>query len=150
MVGRARPRALPDCPHDDPEAARLLIAGGTTVVGILLLAYSVRARRGGSASARQWMGDGFGERTVDERRTVLGAPLLAVMCLCLVLGILPTVGEYLMLVTSPIAALLFLPFLVVLLPFIPLPNLLYPRWARPLRARDRRAERAVRAAPRRR
>ncbi|AOS61045.1 hypothetical protein [Actinoalloteichus hymeniacidonis] len=136
---------------NDPGTTGLLIAAGLTVVALLLLLYTGWARRGRSAAAREWMGNDFGSRTQDERMTVLGAPLLAVMCLCIALGILPTVGRYLMLVTFPIAALLFLPFLVVvLLPFVPLPNFVYPRWARPLRERNRQSETAIRAALRRR
>lgn len=133
-----------------PEATRLLVSGGLGLLGILLLAYSAWARRGRSAAARRWMGDGFGSRTVDERMTVLGAPLLGAMCLCVALGVLPTVGEHLMLVAFPLAALLFLPFLVVLMLFIPLPDFIYPRWARPLREANRRREREIREALRRR
>lgn len=135
---------------NDPQATRLLISGGLGLLGILLLAYSVWARRGRSAAARRWMGDGLGSRTVDERMTVLGAPLLGAMCLCIALGVLPTVGEYLMLVAFPLAAILFLPFLVVLMLFIPLPDFVYPRWARPLREDNRRREREIREALRRR
>lgn len=135
---------------NDPQATRLLISGGLGLLGILLLAYSVWARRGRSAAARRWMGDGLGSRTVDERMTVLGAPLLGAMCLCIALGVLPTVGEYLMLVAFPLAAILFLPFLVVLMLFIPLPDFVYPRWARPLREDNRRRERKIREALRRR
>lgn len=91
------------------------------------------------------MGNEFGSHTVDERMTVLGAPMLGLMCLLAAAGILPVVGKYLMPVTFPLAAVLFLPFLWSLMHFLPLPGIIYPAWARPLRERNRRNERAIKA-----
>lgn len=125
---------------DDQTTTRLLIAGGFALVGVLLLVYVVWARHGGSPAAQAWMGNDFGSRTVDERMTVLGAPMLGLICLCVAAGVLPVVGKHLMLITFPLAGLLFLPFFWAAMLFLPLPDLIYPRWARPLRERNRRAE----------
>ena len=77
-----------------------------------------------------------------ERWAVLGAPMFGVMCLCFAAFVLPLVGIYLGLVTLPLAALSFVLFLWAMMYFIPLPDLFYPRWARPLRERNRRVEAA--------
>ncbi|MFD1717229.1 hypothetical protein [Georgenia deserti] len=129
---------------------RLLVSAGTFVIGLALIGYSVRARRGRSPAARTWMGNEFGSFRRDERMTVLGAPVIGGMCWCFTMTALPVVGTYLMLVALPIAALLFLALVIVLLPFVPLPDAVYPRWARPLRERNRRTEKAVKAWLRRR
>lgn len=135
---------------NDQVTTRLLVSAGFTIVGILLLAYAIWARHGGSSTARAWMGNEFGSRTFDERMTVLGAPVLGLICLCIAAGVLPVVGKYLMWVTFPVAVLLFVPFFWALMLFLPLPDFIYPRWARPLRERNRRAERSIKAALRRR
>ena len=126
----------------DQLTTRLLVAAGFTLVGICCLAYTAWARRGRSARARAWMGSEFGERLHDERWAVLGAPMFGVMCLCFAAFVLPVVGIYLGLVTLPLAALSFVLFLWAMMYFIPLPDLFYPRWARPLRERNRRVEAA--------
>lgn len=126
----------------DQLTTRLLVAAGFTLVGICCLAYTVWARRGRSERARSWMGSEFGERLRDERWAVLGAPMFGVMCLCSAAFVLPVVGIYLGLVTLPLAALSFVLFLWAMMYFIPLPDLFYPRWARPLRERNRRVEAA--------
>ena len=126
----------------DQLTTRLLVAAGLTIVGICCLAYAAWARRGRSERARAWMGDEFGERLHDERWAVLGAPMFGVMCLCFAAFVLPAVGIYLGLVTLPLAALFFVLFLWAMMYFIPLPDLFYPRWARPLRERNRRVEAA--------
>ena len=126
----------------DQLTTRLLVAAGLTIVGICCLAYAAWARRGRSERARAWMGDEFGERLRDERWAVLGAPMFGVMCLCSAAFVLPVVGIYLGLVTLPLAALSFVLFLWAMMYFIPLPDLFYPRWARPLRERNRRVEAA--------
>ena len=126
----------------DQLTTRLLVAAGLTIVGICCLAYTVWARRGRSERARSWMGSEFGERLRDERWAVLGAPMFGVMCLCFATFVLPVVGIYLGLVTLPLAALSFVLFLWAMMYFIPLPDLFYPRWARPLRERNRRVEAA--------
>lgn len=63
---------------------------------------------------------------------------------------LPVVGKYLAFVAVPVGVLAFFPFLWAMMLFIPLPDLVYPRWARPLRARNKQADQAIRAALRRR
>ena len=82
--------------------------------------------------------------------TVLGAPMIGVMCLCFAAIVVPVVGPYLALVAVPVGVLAFVLFLWAIMLFIPLPDLLYPRWARPLRCRHRESEQAIRAALRRR
>lgn len=103
--------------------AALLVAG-------LILAYCAWARHGGSALARFWMGDQLTERWRDERMTILGGPAVAALCACFAAIAAPVVGEYLVWVAAPLAVPFFVLLLVALIPFIPLPDVLYPRWAR--------------------
>jgi hypothetical protein len=124
----------------DQHLARLLVAAGLVLVGIGFLVYAAWARRGGSPAARAWMGSEFGSRTVDERMSVLGAPVFGVMCLSFAMIVLPVVGKHLALIAVPVGVLAFFPFLWAIMLFIPLPDAIYPRWARPLRERNRRAE----------
>ena len=135
---------------NDQVITRLLVSAGLALVGIGFLAYAAWARHGGSPAARAWMGSEFGSRTVDERMSVLGAPMIGVMCLCAAAIVLPVVGKYLAFVAIPIGVLAFFPFLWAIMLFIPLPDAIYPRWARPLRRRHRDSEQAIRAALRRR
>lgn len=135
---------------NDQDAIRLLVSAGLALVGIGVLAYAAWARRGGSPKAREWMGSEFGSRTVDERVSVLGAPMFGVMCLCAAAVVLPVGGKYLAIAAVPIGVLAFFPFLWAIMLFIPLPNAIYPRWAQPLRRRHRESEEAIRAALRRR
>lgn len=128
---------------NDPVTVRLLLSAGAVVVGFL--AYCAWARRGGSPAARRWMGNEFGNEPFNERMTVLGGPMFGLICLCFSLGVLPVVGSYLMPVTFPLAALLFLVMLWALMVFIPLPDIVYPRWARPLRQENRRREKEMKA-----
>lgn len=134
----------------DQLTTRLLVSAGLTLVGVFCPAYTAWARRGRSERARAWMGDEFGERLRDERWAVLGASMFGVMCLCFAAFVLPVVGIYLGLVTLPLAALSFVLFLWAMMYFIPLPDLFYPRWARPLRERNRRVEAAWKRGFRRR
>ena len=80
---------------DAQVTTRLLVASGLALVGVVLLAYTAWARRGGSPAARGWMGNEFGSGTRDERMTVLGAPALAVLSLCAAAMVLPGIGIYL-------------------------------------------------------
>ena len=126
----------------DQHLTRLLVAAGLALVGLFCLAYAIWTRRGRTERARAWMGSEFGERLRDERWAVLGAPMFGVMCLCFAAFVLPAVGIYLGLVTLPLAALFFVLFLWAMMYFIPLPDVIYPRWARPLRERNRSVEAA--------
>src|SRR5690625_118168 len=129
---------------DDQVTVRLLLSAGAAVIGLAFLAYGAWARHGGSPGARRWMGNEFGNEPFNERMTVLGGPLFGLICLCFALGVLPVIGRYLMLVTFPLGALLLLVMLWTLVVFLPLPDLVYPRWARPLREESRRREKAMR------
>ena len=135
---------------DAQVITRLLVAVGLALVGVVLLAYTVWARRGGSPAARRWMGNEFGSGTRDERMTVLGGPALAVLSLCAAAMVLPGIGIYLALAAVPLGLLAFVMLLWALMLFIPLPTALYPAWARPLRDRNRRTEQSIRAGLRRR
>ncbi|UVY83902.1 hypothetical protein NLU66_17090 [Brachybacterium sp. NBEC-018] len=130
--------------------ARLLVASGLTLVGVALLAYTAWARHGGSPAARRWMGNEFGSFTRDERMTVLGAPMLGVLCLCAAAIVLPEVGRYLAWLAVPLGLGAFVTLLWAMMTFLPLPGAFYPRWARPLRDRNRRTEQSIHAGLRRR
>ncbi|SRR5699024_879724 len=125
---------------DDQVIIRLLISAGSLVLGAACLVYAVWARNGGSTRAREWMGDAFGGRLRDERWAVLGAPSFGLLCLCFGASILPVVGLWLALIAIPVGVLAFGLLFLSAMHFIPLPDLVYPRWARPLRERNRRAE----------
>lgn len=119
---------------------RLLISVGSLVIGVLSLIYAAWARHGGSDRARAWMGDEFGERLRDERWAVLGSPSFGLLCLCFGASLLPMVGLWLALIAVPVGILAFGLLVLSAMYFIPLPTLFYPRWARPLRERNRRVE----------
>jgi hypothetical protein len=135
---------------NDQVVIRLLVSAGLALVGLGLLAYAAWARHGGSPAARGWMGSALSGETIDQRMTVLGAPMIGVMCLCFAALVLPVVGKYLALVAVPVGVLAFFPFLWAMMLFIPLPDVIFPRWARPLRRRNRAAEQSMRASLRRR
>lgn len=126
----------------DQHLTRLLVAAGLALVGLFCLAYAIWTRRGRTERARAWMGSEFGSRTNDERMTVLGAPMIGVMCLCFAAIVVPVVGPHLALVAVPVGVLAFVLFLWAIMLFIPLPDVVYPRWARPLRERNHRVEAA--------
>lgn len=121
-----------------------LICVGSGLIGLALLAYTAWARAGSSSRARHWMGNEFGAFTRDERFVLLGAPALGVICLCVCAATAPGVGRYLVWGAVPLAVLAFLQLVWALFTFIPIPALLYPRWARPLRKRNLRSEQAMR------
>lgn len=122
--------------------AALLIAAG-------IIACCAWARRGGSPLARWWMGDGVTERWQDERMTILGGPAIALLCLCFAGIAAPVVGDDLMWIAAPLAVPAFLLLVVALIPFIPLPDLLYPQWAREHRRRRTEARQQMDAMMRR-
>src|SRR5690625_7836049 len=93
---------------DDQITVLLLLSAGAAVIGLAFLAYGAWARRGRSPAARRWMGNEFGNEPLNERMTVLGGPVFGLICLCFSLGVLPVVGQHLMLITFPLGAILFL------------------------------------------
>lgn len=124
--------------YEDQIGTRLIVSAVLTLVALSMLGYCAWARHGGSPRARQWMdGHAGGWNWFDERMTVLGAPAVALICLCVAASLLPVVGRYLLVITIPVGFLLLIPVLVTILPFIPLPGFLYPRWARPMLRRQR-------------
>lgn len=68
--------------------------------------------------------------------SVLGAPMIGVMCLCFAAIVLPAVGKHLAFVAVPIGVLCFIPLIICRLSFIPIPDAVYPKWARPIRHAD--------------
>ena len=71
-----------------------------------------------------------------QRMSVLGAPMIGVMCLCFAAIVLPAVGKHLAFVAVPIGVLCFIPLIICRLSFIPIPDAVYPKWARPIRHAD--------------
>ncbi|HLR94616.1 MAG TPA: hypothetical protein VK053_08830 [Jiangellaceae bacterium] len=114
---------------------QVLMTLAALLVGVLILAYCVWARRGGSELARFWMGTELSERWNDERMAVLGGPAIALLCFCFAGIAAPGVGDYLVWVAAPLAVPGFLLLAVALIPFIRLPDVLYPQWARDVRRR---------------
>src|SRR5699024_2526088 len=130
---------------NDQVTVRLLLSAGAAVVGVGFLAYCAWARRGRSPAARRWMGNEFGNEPFNERMTVLGGPTFWLICLCFSLGSLPGGGRYMMLIRLPLGALLLLVRFWALMVCPPLPDIVYPRWARPLREENRQREKAMKA-----
>lgn len=130
---------------DDPVIIRLLAAAGFALVGVLCLLYSAWARAGRSARARRWMGNEFGSTPNDERMTVLGLPGIGLMCFGLAAVTIPRIGLYLAVIGAPLLLLGLATLFLALMLFIPLPDAIYPRWARPLRQQRREQERAMKA-----
>ncbi len=54
---------------------------------------------------------------MNDQMTVLGAPMIGIICLCVAVSVLPVVGFYLALIAVPIAVLCFVPFFWVVLRF---------------------------------
>jgi len=119
-----------------------LLAGG-----LLILTVVGWARRGRSRAARKWMYTPVGER-YTERIVILGGPVCGLGLLALGIAAIPEhafgsalVGAdlhgFAAAVALAILALLAVPLLYWVLIFLPLPDFLYPTWARELR-RDRR------------
>lgn len=61
--------------------------------------------------------------------SVVGGPAVRVLCWCFSAVALPVIGTYLLLVVAPIAVL----------SFIPIPDAVYPTWARPIRHANEQA-----------
>ena len=61
------------------------------------------------------------------------------LCWCFSAVALPVIGTYLLLVVAPIAVLSFIPLIICCLSFIPIPDAVYPKWARPIRQANEQA-----------
>lgn len=134
---------------DDQLLTRLLVSAGLALVGLAFLGYAAWTRHGGSPAARRWMTDSPVGDTCDERMTVLGGPMIGVVCLCFAAIVLPVVGIYLAFLAVPVGVIAFILFVWVRMLFLPLPDAIYPRWARPIREQQRAADQALRASIRR-
>lgn len=124
---------------------------GTVVfvlAGLAILALVLWARRGRSYRARSWMYTPLGEDRT-ERMVLLGGPVCGLGLLAFGAITLPPrafgwafVSTEVLAVTTAagiaLLALLVLPLLYWVLIFIPLPDVLYPRWAREVREDRRR------------
>lgn len=112
---------------------RSVVAVVLLLAGIVVLAVTLWARSGASPLARSWMSSGPAEEWMQERVVVLGAPILGVILLCA--AALAAPGEIAVLRWPAIIVLvlLILPVLYFIAAFIPLPDLLYPKWARAVR-----------------
>ena len=120
-----------------------LLAISAAVIAALICAYVFWRRRGRTALARRWMSEGMFPSSSQERMTVLGWPALAGLCLCFALAALPGTDGALRLPAAILSIPLFLALLIAQISAIPLPELLYPRWAR--ESRRRRRENRARA-----
>jgi len=115
--------------------------------GLVILAVVVWARRGRSYRARSWMYTPLGDMRT-ERIAILGGPICGLGLLaCGAIALPPQafgltfIGREVTAITTAAGMAMFgllaLPLLYWVLIFIPLPDALYPRWAREVRE-DRR------------
>ena len=124
---------------DDETITALLISAASFVVGAAFFTLAIWERRGRSPAARRWMGRGQGNPLFRERMSVVGGPAVGVLCWCFSAVALPVIGTYLLLVVAPIAVLSFIPLIICCLSFIPIPDAVYPKWARPIRHANEQA-----------
>ena len=124
---------------DDQVTIRLLFSAAAFVVGAALFAFAIWQRRGRSPAARRWMGRGRGNPDFEERMSLIGFPATGVLCWCFSAVVLPVIGVYLILPLAPIAVLCFIPLIICRLDFIPIPDAVYPKWARPIRHANEQA-----------
>ena len=124
---------------DDQVTIRLLFSAAAFVVGAALFAFAIWQRRGRSPAARRWMGRGRGNPDFEERMSLIGFPATGVLCWCFSAVVLPVIGGYLILPLAPIAVLCFIPLIICRLDFIPIPDAVYPKWARPIRHANEQA-----------
>jgi len=126
----------------DDRTIALLISAASFVVGAVLFAVAIWERRGRTPAARRWMSRGRGNPLFLERMSVIGSPAIGVLCWCFAAVALPLpmdIRTYLTLIAAPIAVLAFLPLLICRLSFIPIPDAVYPKWARPIRHANEQA-----------
>ena len=124
---------------DDETITALLISAASFVVGAASFTLAIWERRGRSPAARRWMGRGRGNPLFRERMSVIGMPAGGVLCWCFSAAVLPVIGVYLILPLAPIAVLCFIPLIICRLDFIPIPDAVYPKWARPIRHANEQA-----------
>ncbi|WP_062948575.1 MULTISPECIES: hypothetical protein [Brachybacterium] len=124
---------------DDQVTIRLLFFAAAFIVGAALFAFAIWQRRGRSPAARRWMGRGRGNPDFEERMSLIGFPALGVLCWCFGAVVLPVIGTYLALIAVPIGVLFFIPLIICRLDFIPIPDAVYPKWARPIRHANEQA-----------
>ncbi|HIZ35297.1 MAG TPA: hypothetical protein H9815_05930 [Candidatus Ruania gallistercoris] len=126
-------------------------------VGIVILSVTIWAWRGRSFTARRWMYRPMGGK-ITERAVILGGPICGLGSLGLAAIALPPHAFGLAFIGYELAAttrtagvvllvLLVLPLLYWFLKFIPLPDVLYPGWAREARAYRRRFPRPSPSQP---
>lgn len=123
----------------DDQTIALLISAAAFVLGAVLFAVAVWQRRGRTTAARRWMGRGRGSPEFEERMSLIGFPACGVLCWCFAAMALPMFPDYLLLVIAPIAVLAFIPLIICRLDFIPIPDAVYPKWARPIRHANEQA-----------
>ena len=126
----------------DDRTIALLITAAAFVLGAVLFALAIWQRRGRSPAARRWMGRGRGNPSFEERMSLIGFPACGVLCWCFAAVALPLpmdIRTYLTLIAAPIAVLAFVPLLICRLSFIPIPDAVYPKWARPIRHANEQA-----------
>lgn len=113
-----------------PVSQRVLLPLVFFLLGVVLLAYSAWSRHGGSRAARHWVSEPPTENWMLERIVILGAPA-AGLALWSVAAIF-LFQDLTILRNLAIAALtvLLIPLLYFMVAVIPIPLLLYPRWAR--------------------
>lgn len=133
----------------EQDIIRPAISAGAALLGVLALVYAAWARHGGSPAARAWMREHIGAEDRQERNIVLGLPSVGLICLCISASLLPRVGMYLLFGTVPAMLVLFLLVMWARWTIIPMPGAFFPRWARPIRERNRQAEAATKKLIRR-
>lgn len=123
---------------------QLVTCVGCFVVGVLLIWFVVWARRGRTPRALAWFdAEGFSIGR-EERFVVLGAPGIVGMLWCFAFMIMPGVGERPAVVAFYLMIASCVPVWISIMLFIPLPDFLYPRWARPIRRRNREQVKGIR------
>lgn len=121
----------------------LIAAALLFVLGTIFLIYYAWARAGRTPRARRWMGEGLGERIRDENFAVIVSPTGWLGCWATAVVVLPASGGVARVAAIGLLAVLFIPLLAGGL-FLPMPNFLYPRWARERRRERTRKKRAMR------
>lgn len=118
------------------------------VIGLLLLTYTLWSRHGGSPAARHWIAPPPAENWMLERIVVLGAPAIGLVLID-VAAILVLEGfPVLRAIAFAVLIVLLITVLYFVLAVIPLPLVLYPRWAREVVRRRRQHWRKFRARQR--